>query len=139
MKVFIDTNVLLDVIADRKPFYGDSAAVWTLAEERRIEGCVSAISFTNIFYVVRKLVNGKTARRALGLMRDAFSVVACDGRILSAAMDSDLADFEDAVQYASARHVRAKCMVTRNPGDFPRQGACPVLTPAEFLAAHDVA
>lgn len=136
MRVFLDTNILLDVLARRQPFYGDSATVWSLAEEQRIEGYVSAIGFTNIYYVVRKLSDGKSARQAMGALRDAFTFVPCDGRIISAAMDSGFNDFEDAVQYFSACRARATCMVTRNPRDFRTEHGCPVVTPSEFLAAH---
>lgn len=136
MKVFIDTNVLIDVLAQRQPFYPDSAAVWTLSETGQIEGLVSVISFTNIFYVVRKLKDVKTARRTLVLLRDAFTAVGCDSRILNLAIDSKFKDFEDAVQHFSAVHAGAECLISRNPDDFPRTSDCPVLTPAEFLAAH---
>jgi len=136
VKAFVDTNILLDVLAERHPFYSDSAAVWTLAEEGRIEGLVSAVSFTNIFYVVRKLADAKSARRALVLLRNAFTAVACDGRILTQAMDSNFKDFEDAVQYFSAVQAGAECLISRNPDDFSRAGEFPVLSPAEFLAAY---
>lgn len=136
MKVFIDTNVLLDVLAKRDPFFADSAAVWTLTEEGRFDGLVSPVSFTNIFYVVRKLADAKTARRTLLLLRDAFTPVPCDSRILNLAIDSDFKDFEDAVQYFSAVQAGADCLVSHNPDDFPRAKECPVLTPAEFLATY---
>ncbi|MEX0611447.1 MAG: PIN domain-containing protein [Pirellulales bacterium] len=137
MKVFLDTNILLDVLARRQPFYADSAAVWTLAEQGRIEGLVSVLSFTNIFYVVRKLADAKTARSAMVLLRDGLTPVGCDGRILAQAIDSDLKDFEDAMQYYSAVQAGADCVLSRNPDDFPRASDCPVLTPGEFLAAHE--
>jgi predicted nucleic acid-binding protein len=136
VKVFVDTNILVDVLGKREPYYADSAAVWTLAEEGRIEGWISAISFTNVFYVVRKLADAATARRALTFLRDTFKIAACDTRILTLAMDSAVKDFEDAVQYFSALHIKSTCLISRNPADFPRSGECPVLTPAEFLAAH---
>ena len=136
MRIFIDTNVLIDVLAQRRPFYADSAAVWTLSETGQVEGLVSVVSFTNIFYVVRKLADVKTARRTLVLLRDLFTVVACDSHILNRAIDSRLKDFEDAVQYFSALQAGAECLISRNPDDFPRKSDCPVLTPAEFLAAH---
>jgi predicted nucleic acid-binding protein len=136
VKVSFDTNILLDVLAKRKPFYADSAAVWTLAEQGRIEGLVSAVSFTNVFYIVRKLADVATARRALALLRATFTPACCDGRILGQAIDSTMADFEDAVQYFSAVQAGADCLLTRNPADFPNATACPPLTPAEFLAAH---
>jgi predicted nucleic acid-binding protein len=136
MKVFFDTNVLIDVVAKRQQFYIDSARIWTLAEEGKIDGLVSAISFTNIFYVVRKLKSQKVARQALSLLRLNFSIVACDEHVLSQAMDADIKDFEDAVQYLSAMSAGADCLASRNPSHFPTAPDCPVLTPTEFLAAN---
>jgi predicted nucleic acid-binding protein len=136
MRVFVDTNILLDVLAKRHPFFADSAAIWTLAETGKIEGLVSAVSFTNIFYVVRKLADAKTALRMLVLLRDSFHAVACDHQIVSQAIDSGIKDFEDAVQYHSALHAGADCIVSRNPDHFPRTMDCPVVSPAEFLATN---
>lgn len=134
MNAFIDTNVLLDVLAKREPFYKDSAAVWTLAEQGSVKGLVSPVSFTNVFYMMRKWGGAKTARRAMVLLRDAFTPVACDALIINQAIDVGTDDFEDAVQYFSALHAGADCILSRNPDDFPRRPAVPVLSPAEFLA-----
>ncbi len=136
MKVFFDTNVLIDVVAERGPFYIDSARIWSLAEARQITGLVSAISFTTIFYVVRKLKDKKTARNALLLLRLNFQPVGCDEYILDQAIDAGLKDFEDAVQYVSAVAAKSDCLVSRNPHHFPRADDCPILTPAEFLASY---
>lgn len=136
MKVFFDTNILIDVLANRQPFYEDSAVLWTLSERRKITGLVSVLTFTNTFYIVRRLTDLKTARRALTLIRDAFTPVACDGDIINQAIASRFGDFEDAVQYMSATQIGADCLVSRNVSHFPASGGCPVLTPAEFLAAH---
>ena len=136
MKVFFDTNVLIDVLALRQPFYEDSAELWTLSERRTITGLVSVLTFTNTFYIVRRLTDLKTARRALSLIRDAFTPVACDGDIINRAIASNLGDFEDEVQYISATQIGVDCIVSRNVSHFPASGECPILTPAEFLAAH---
>ena len=136
MRVFLDTNVLIDVIAERKPFYADSSALWTLAEQGQITGLVSAISFTNIYYVVRRLEDAKKARRALQLLRDTFEAATCDQQTINQAIDAKFKDFEDAVQYVSAVHAAADCLVSRNPSHFPTAQECPVLTPAEFLATY---
>ncbi len=135
MRVFVDTNVLLDVLAQREPFYRDSATVWTLAEHGKIEGMVSALSFSNVYYIVRRLTNRRTARRALVLLRDTFVPVACDQQVLSQAIDAGMKDFEDAIQYFSAVRAEATALVTRNPGHFPRSDLA-IVTPAEFLAMH---
>lgn len=136
MKVFFDTNVLIDVLAKREPFYADSAAVWTLAERGAITGLVSAISFTNIYYIVRRLSHLKKAQRALVLLRDTFTPVACDAGVIRQAIDARFKDFEDAVQYVSAVEAGAECLVSRNPDHFASSEECPVLTPSEFLAAY---
>ncbi len=136
MRVFIDTNLLLDVLAKREPFYAAAARVWTLAESGACDALVSAISFNNVFYIVRKARDPATARRALILLRDVFACVPVDQRILNQAIDSDIPDFEDAIQIYSAFHARADFLLTRNVGNFPA-GVLPVLAPAEFLALID--
>ncbi len=136
MRVFVDTNLLLDVLARRKPFYTSAARIWTLAETGACEALVSAISFNNVFYIVRKARDLPTARRALVLLRDVFASVAPDQGILNQAIDSDIPDFEDAIQLFSAVHAGADYLLTRNVGDFPA-GILPILAPQEFLALVD--
>lgn len=136
MNVFVDTNVLLDVLAKRQPFYADSAAVWTLAETGRIKGQVSAVSFTNIYYIVRKLRDRQTAQQALVLVRDAFSLVACDNQVLQQAIDANFSDFEDAVQFHSALRGKASHLITRNPDHFPSAGIV-IASPSEFIVTFD--
>lgn len=132
-KVFIDTNVLLDVLAARVPFYDDAAAILSLAEKRKFEICISAISFTTIFYLLRKALDAKEARAALRRIHGAFTIVACDERILSFAIDCKIKDFEDAVQYFSASQAKADFFVTRNTRDFPADLPIPPTSPKEFL------
>jgi predicted nucleic acid-binding protein len=133
MRVFVDTNTLLDVLAKREPFYSASARIWTMAESAEIEAHISAISFNNVYYVVRKLKDRKSADRAVCVMRDVFRPVAPDEQILNQAIDSRMKDFEDAIQYFSAIRIQADHLITRNPDDFPRDPV-PVLSPEEFLA-----
>ncbi len=133
MKVFVDTNVLMDVLAKREPFYRDSAHVWTLAEQGRVAGFVSVISFNNIYYVVRRLRTRQVADRMMILLRDTFTPVALDKQILDQAIDAGLTDLEDAIQYFSAVRAGADCIVSRDARAFPVSDL-PVLTPQEFLA-----
>jgi predicted nucleic acid-binding protein len=133
MRVFVDTNVLLDVLARREPFYEAAARVWSLAECGELEAFVSAISFNNVYYIVRKAANAPKAGKALRLIRDVFRVVAPDAQILNQAIDAGLSDFEDAVQFHSAIRAQATHLLTRDPDGFPKSGLS-ILTPAEFLA-----
>lgn len=137
MKVFIDTNVLLDVLGNRPPFYDDAAAIWTLAEQRKLHAVISAVSLTNIFYIINKLGSRAVAIKAIRQLSNIFSIAACDEKVNQEALELDLKDFEDAVQLITATHSRAKCLITRNPSHFPNDSV-PILTPAEFLIQDDI-
>ncbi len=137
VKVFIDTNVLLDVLAERKGFHIDAMRVWTLVESGRIEAHVAAISFSNCCYIVQKYAGRRSAEKAVRLLRDVFKPVDLTAQILNQAIDAGFADFEDAVQFHSALHTKAGCIITRNPDHFPRTPLS-VLSPAEFLAAYSL-
>lgn len=136
MNVFLDTNILMDVLLDRQPFVAESEQVWFLADRGKIRGLVSALSFPNIHYIVRKVRDAEAAMTMMTMLRDTFTPVPLDEQILGQAMDADLPDFEDAIQYFSALRADAECLLTRNPDDFPQSADLPVLSPAEFLAAH---
>lgn len=134
MNVLIDTNVLLDVIGRREPFYRESVAVWSMAEAKTIDGFISAVSYNNTFYIVRRKRDLPTARKAMLLLRDTFQTVPLDQQVINQAIDSAIRDFEDAVQYFSAQRAQCETLITRNPGHFKRT-AIPALTPREFLAS----
>ncbi|MBN1943408.1 MAG: PIN domain-containing protein [Phycisphaerae bacterium] len=133
MRVLLDTNILLDVLGRREPYYEDAARIWTLAETGKIEAFASAISFTNIFYIVRKFRDLRAARQAVKWMRDVFHVAPCDDTILHQAIDANWRDLEDAVQYFSAWRIEASYIISRNTGDFTKSDT-DVLRPEEFLA-----
>jgi predicted nucleic acid-binding protein len=137
VRLFLDTNLLLDVLAERKPFCRPAARVWSLCETGVCQGMISAISFNNVFYIVRRARDTKAARRALVLMRDIFDSVAADQQILNQAIDSNIRDFEDAIQFFSAQRAAADYLLTRNAGDFPRT-RLPILAPDEFLSLLDL-
>jgi len=137
VRLFVDTNLILDVIAERDPFYASAARIWSMCETGVCEGFVSAISFNNVFYIVRRARNADVARKALVLMRDVFKSVAPDEQILNQAIDSDIRDFEDAIQFFSAQRVATDYLLTRNVTDFPKTHQ-PILAPDEFLVLMDL-
>lgn len=133
MKVFVDTNVLLDVLAERTELIKDSSAIWSLAEQGRLTGFIAAVSVTNLYYIIRKLNDHRTAMKALVQVRDIFTVAVCDHQVVTQAIDARMPDFEDAVQYFSALHAGVDSIITRNPKHFPRS-PMPIVSPREFLA-----
>ncbi len=131
--VFVDTNVLLDVLLAREPFLADSQRIWTLCERKTIRGVASAASFLNVYYIVRRLASRREAERAIHGMRDIFQIVPVDSDAIDSAMKSQSADFEDAVQLACAIRAKAICIITRDERHFAGS-ALSVMAPDVFLA-----
>ena len=133
MRVFVDTDILIDVLARREQWYQDSVQIWTMAESGKMTGIVSALSLNNIFYIVRKLEGLKTANKSVLLLRNTFELAATTGQIVNQTIDSGLKDYADAIQYFTAIHANADILLTRNIKDFPRN-EIPVLDPADYLS-----
>ena len=122
MNIFLDTNILLDVLSRRKPYDVPAGRIWTLAESGAVKAFVSAISYNNVYFIIRKQEGRESAMKAMKLMRRIFQTVAVDERLLDEVIRDSPRDFEDAIQYASALRCRARYLVTRNPSDFPKGG-----------------
>lgn len=133
-RVLLDTNVLLDILFRRDPFYAAAAKLWLKVESRELEGLVSLLSLGTIFYLVRKRADSDTARHAINTICRVLQIVDSPGRAGHMALQSHMGDFEDALQYAIATLAGADCIVTRNPADFPKRGKVAVLTPDELLS-----
>ena len=132
MKLFLDTNVVIDVIAAREPFVADSRAIFDLCESGKADGRVSALTFCTVSYVLRKFVTSGTMRTKLREFRNILTPVDLSVSLLDKAIASSIADFEDAVQFYTAAYSEADYIITRNVRHFP-QDNIPVLTPTDFL------
>lgn len=131
--VLCDINVILDIFLKRDPYYVPAARLFTLIEEKKLQGYLSAQSFPTMFYILSKELKREKAMRVLEKLRIVFRVAAVDEKVIDLSLASSFKDFEDAVQYYSALHVRADCLITRNKADY-RADRLPVMTPEEFLS-----
>lgn len=132
MKVLLDTNVILDVLADREPFVADSARVLALVEREVVQGLVAAHTVTTLFYLLNRELGLRRTKRALMDLLRLVAVVPVDHDRLLQAMAMSWPDFEDAVQAACAAKAGVDYLVTRNAEDF--QGAeVDVVGPPELL------
>ena len=134
MKVFVDLNVLLDVVLDRREFVKESAqSLGRIVSVRSCRGYIAQHAVTTLFYIVRKQCGVENARMAVQKVLKLLSVLPATQKILIGAADSKYADYEDAVSFLSAAAAGCDAIITRNPSDFSKS---PVraMTPAEFLA-----
>ena len=132
MNVFLDTNVLIDLIDKREPFYNEIAIIATLAENKKIKLAASSLSFVNTVYVVSRNIEEKLVLEALRKFRFICEVSDIDEIVIDKSLISNFNDYEDAVQYFSAVHHRSEVILTRNKKDF-KNSEIPVMTPKEFL------
>lgn len=132
MKALIDGNILLDVLQRREPHFEASSKVWKLCETDQMEGYVSALTFADLVYVMRKELNPESIHEVLKKLGLIFRFTELAVPDLTEAAEMKWNDYEDAVQAATARRIHAECIVTRNIRDY-LQSKVPAFTPAELL------
>ena len=133
MKVFVDTNVMLDYISKRSARYDDARAIMESFRSGRNKGYIAAHSVTDVFYVLRKEYSDEERRTLLALYLDLVDVVRTDrDKIISALERKDFHDFEDCLQDECAFACDADYIVTRNVKDF-EQSKVKAITPADFI------
>jgi len=132
-KLFVDSDIILDLVQKREPHFQHAVELFTLFEENKIKGYVSPLIFSNIFYILRKLESGKFALDVLSRLKSLVTILTIDSKIVEMALSSGFRDFEDAVQYYSAIESNLDYLVTRNKGDYKKSGII-VCTAREYLA-----
>ena len=133
MKVFYDSNVVLDVLLNRTEFVTDSLAALKLSELNIVKGYISVVSITDIFYIVNKNLKDKQLTfEKMKILFDIIRIAKADEKTVIQALHSGWKDFEDAVQYSVAKKLKAKYIITRNKKDFENSNI-KVVTPTEFI------
>ncbi len=133
MRALVDTNILLDVFLQRDEFLPDSMDIWLANEQGLFTGYISAMTPVNIYYIARKTLQDKNeARNLISKILGLFEICALTKSELQDALTLPFADYEDAVQTASAKTENLDAIVTRNKNDFA-SATIPVYSPSEFL------
>ena len=134
MKVLIDTNVLLDALLGRTPYFEYADDILRLCADKEIQGYVAAHSITNLFYILRKDLSEEDRRDVLLDLCDILRIEGIDSaKIISALQNRYFVDFEDCLQSNCAEKVGAEYIITRNVKDFVHSKV-EVATPKEFLS-----
>lgn len=133
MRLMIDTNIFLDVLLQREPFFSSSKTVLQLCEDKKVYGFLSASSVTDIFYLTRKaLHNTELAYKALGAVLNIVKVLTVTNEDVLSAYMQHAADFEDCLLATCAKSNKCSAIVTRNKKDFLEFGIT-LLSPEELL------
>ncbi len=136
IRLLIDTNIVLDLLANRKEFYTEAATLFSLADKNVLTLTVSSLTFANTNYILSKLKSEKEARIILRKFKVLVETLSLDDKITELALSDDkFPDFEDGLQYYSAIENRIDLIITRNKKDF-KNSKIPVMTAKEYLAKN---
>ncbi len=132
--IFLDTNVIIDFIADRKPFSKAAAKLFDFSEKGKVKIFISSLSYSNIYYVVKKVTSHKEMITILRELESMTETIDVTKSIIKSSLYSDFRDFEDAIQYYTAiSNKKTTAIVTRDTKDFKNSDLA-VLTPEETVS-----
>jgi predicted nucleic acid-binding protein len=132
-KIFIDSDIILDLLATRKLFYDNAAKIFTLACEKKAELFTTAVVLANVFYVLRKIKGTEETKRQLRDLRLLVHVLPINETTVDIALNSKLSDFEDGLQYFTAKENNIMTIITRNTGDYKKIKDIAIQTSEDFI------
>jgi predicted nucleic acid-binding protein len=133
-KVFVDTDICIDLLSGRQPFNASAEILFSLADVNKLALFVSSLSFSNIDYVLRSQYSGAHSRQIIARFKTLVNVLSVGSHTIDLAIASEFNDFEDAIQYACALENNIPVIVTRNHKDF-KKSVVLVVSPETFLTS----
>ncbi len=131
--LFIDTDVIIDFLIDRKPFSREAAIIFTLIEQKKLKGYASSLTFSNLYYVLRKFESHNKVISKLESLSKILTIVKVEEQTIKKALASGFPDFEDSIQYFSAiENRKIDVIITRNTKDFKKSDIS-IMTPGDYL------
>ncbi|MFV0590701.1 MAG: type II toxin-antitoxin system VapC family toxin [Draconibacterium sp.] len=132
-KIFLDTNIVIDLLARRQPFYEEAADIFSLADKKEIELSVSSLTIANTSYILLKQMDSNKAKVILRKLRLIIKILPLNDKIIGLALNDEIfSDFEDALQYFTALENGKDMIITRNLKDF-KNSKIPAFTAKQFV------
>jgi len=131
-KVFTDSDVILDILCKREPYYEYAAQVFSLADTRQLRLYTTPLVVANVYYILRKAIGIEKAKEALRKLRLLMHIIATEEQEIDLALNSPFSDFEDALQYYTAVRHHMDMLLTRNIKDY-KEKALIIQTPEQFI------
>ncbi|RMG20090.1 MAG: PIN domain-containing protein [Bacteroidetes bacterium] len=130
--VFVDANIVMDLLAKRVPFHVAAEELFTLSHRGKVKLKVSSLTFSHVHYILAKQKGREFSRNKLRQFKVLIEVVGVGDRIIDLALSSSFKDFEDAVQYYAAVESNCGVILTRNLKDY-KESQIPVMTAESFM------
>lgn len=135
MKLFLDTNILIDVVTNRKPWVDAALVLFELASQKKVTLIAADYSFINIAYITRKLFEKEELYTVLNDLREYVQIVELGEKIIDDTINAQWNDMEDCTQYMAALRENADYIITRNEKDFILS-KIPALSAEQFLSRY---
>lgn len=133
-KLFLDTNIMLDLLGERMPYYNSIARIASLADKGKVTIVVSALSYSIVSYFLTKFENSEISKEKLRKFKIISAICDLDESIIEKGLNSNFSDVEDSLQYFSALKSDCSILITRNGKDF-KASQIPVMTAEEYLVS----
>lgn len=132
-ELFLDKNIIIDLLAKREPFYAEAALMFSLADKKKIQLSVSALTFANTNYILLQSKKSEESKQILRKLKLLVKVLSLDEKVVELSLnDNEFKDYEDALQYYTALENGVDAIITRNLKDF-KKAKLPVMTAGQFL------
>jgi predicted nucleic acid-binding protein len=132
-KLFIDTNIVIDLLSRREPFFEEAAELFSLADKKQVQLSVSSLTIANTSYVLLRQMDSNKAKSVLRKLRLILKILPLDDKIVGLALnDETFSDFEDGLQYFTAIENEQELIITRNLKDF-KNSKLPTMTAKQFI------
>jgi predicted nucleic acid-binding protein len=131
-RIFIDTDIALDLLSERLPHYTHAAQLFSLADKEKLLLYVSSLSFSNLNYLLSRQYSQRNARRILNKFKILVHVLSVDEKIIDLSLNSEFKDFEDAIQYYTAIENNLDVLITRNLKDY-KHADITIITAEDYL------
>jgi len=131
-KLFVDTNIMMDLLGERVPHYDSIAKIATLADKGQVKMVVSSFSYPTVYFLLSKFESSEKVKEKLRKFKIISEISDLDEKVIEKGLASDFVDFEDALQYFCALKADCNILITRNAKDF-KESEIPVMTGEEFL------
>lgn len=131
-KVFVDSDIVLDLLTARAPHHIAAAELFSLAERGKVKVCVSYLTFANVHYILSRQMHAEKARNILATFKTLVNVLAVNDLVVERALSSEFKDFEDALQYHTALEHNLNILLTRNLKDY-KKAQIQVFTAQQYL------
>jgi predicted nucleic acid-binding protein len=135
--VFLDSDVILDLLCKREPFYTFAAEIFTLGDLGKINLVTTSLVYANVFYILRKVLGIEKGKELLRKLRIIVGVIPVNEKTVDLALNSSFSDFEDGLQYFTARENNIQILITRNIKDYKGKEII-IQTPEEYIRSQIV-